>query len=138
MKKIFKTAALFLISGLLFAGSALAVDLEWDPNADDQGVIGYYIYWQRSDGAGDIMQAQVDGRLNTHITIDDANFIYDIAYTMWATAFNTTEESDNSLPIEYARSWPGGNPIVPTQPGGLRFSDSAGTLIDPGKIRVAP
>ena len=126
------------MTGLFLAGAVMAVDLEWDPNSPDQGVIGYYVYWQPADGSAPAMQAQVDGINNTHVTIDNTNFTYNVPYTMWATAFNTDEESGPSNTIDFVKPWPGGIPIVPNQPSGFRFSDTAGTMISADKIKVAP
>lgn len=127
MKKCFTTVLLLILFGLV--GNALAVDLAWDANPDGQGVIGYYLYWQRSDGSDQMMQATIDGRLTTVITIDDANFIQGVPYTMFLTAFNAAEESGPSNSIEYTRAWPGGVPITPDQPNGFRLSDTPGVSI---------
>jgi len=120
---------LAFLTVLFLAGNVLAVDLEWDANPDGQGVIGYYLYFQRSDGSDQLMQAQIDGRLTTHITIDDANFIQGVPYTMYLTAFNSAEESGPSNSIEYTRAWPGGVPIIPDQPNGFHLSDTPGVSI---------
>ncbi len=138
MLKLIRTFLLFAAVNLAIIGSALAVDLEWDANPDGQGVLGYYLYWQRADEQGETLQATINDRLNTHITIaNPGNFIEGIQYNLWLTAFNSAEESGPSNIVTYDVPWPGGGgPIIPDQPNGLRFSDTQGTLIT--DIKVAP
>ena len=126
-----KTLAILLLILIGLVGTAVAADLNlaWDANPDGQGVLGYYLYWQRSDGSGELMQATIDGRLTTAMTIAEGNFIQGVPYTMYLTAFNSAEESGPSNSIEWAREWPGGVPIVPDQPNGFRLNDTSGVSI---------
>jgi hypothetical protein len=126
---------------LLFATVALAADvsLEWDANADGQGVLGYYLYWQRSDGSDQAMQATIDGRLTTNVSVPESNFIYGVEYDFWLTAYNSAEESAPSNIVSYTIPWPGtGEPITPDQPAGLRLSQNVGVVITADKIKPAP
>lgn len=129
MKKLLALLSLLLVA-LIISGNVFALDLEWDANPDGQGVLGYYLYYQRSDGTSELMQATINGRLTTHITINDSNFPdIGMPYSLYLTAFNADLESGPSNVIEFTPGWPGGSPLTPDQPNGFRLSDTPGVSI---------
>lgn len=118
---------------------AMAVNLMWDdPNPYEVGVQGYKVYWQLSDGSGTAKVADVQGQGNTHVTINDTNFVYGVSYDYWVTAYNAVGESANSQSISNTRPWPSGDPQVPGAPTGIQFTTQPGLAIPQAAIQDVP
>jgi hypothetical protein len=141
MKKIFFIAILLV----LLAAPAFAVTLAWDndPGWVAQGVVGIRIYWD-DDITGVTKYADIP-RPNNMATIADSNFTHGVAYSFWATAYNTSKESGPSNVVTATYNWnntwgapdPNGAP-TPNLPV-LRLSATAGGYVVPSSaIKTAP
>jgi len=83
----------------LFCSNSQAVTLTWDLPTDNP--IGIIIYFNE--------QGETDTPYNTapvihpatSVTIDDNRFVPGVTYDVWATAYNTSGESENSNIVEY-------------------------------------
>ena len=124
-----------------FAINAFALGVLWtDPNPSSMGVTGYYVYWMPQGGSSsDSSRVYVDGYQNTQCTIGNDNYMYGETYTFKVTAVNANGESPPSDPADWTMPWPsGGDPEVPSSPGGIQFSDDLGAPITSIESTVMP
>jgi hypothetical protein len=88
---------------VLFTSSALAVDLAWDHD-DPANVTGYTIYYEPTDGSEGPYNVTVTGGEVMTVYIPGDHFKPNLEYTIYATAYNLTGQSDPSVPITYTRT----------------------------------
>lgn len=102
MKKI-----VLILVFLAISSSVHAVNLRWDDNSvwPSQGVIGFNVYFENSL-TGQVQSVSVPYP-NTSVTIPDSNFARDIDYSFWATAYNSSKESDPSNTVTSKLAWDG-------------------------------
>ena len=91
MKKLMISIA--VVSCLLLAGSAWAVDLAWDANTDS--AIGYKLYYQQT-GTTETNSELILGRETVLYTVENSKFIPGEEYSFWLTAYNDMAESGPS------------------------------------------
>ena len=80
---------------VLIAAPAAALDLAWDANPASDYVTGYTVYWSSADSTEGPFNFSVSGT-ETTLTLPDSYFKPGIEYEFYATAHNTSGESENS------------------------------------------
>jgi hypothetical protein len=94
---------LLLIVLVLFTSNAWAIDLAWDHD-NPSNVTGYSIYYVPTDGSSGPYNISVSDGMTMTVTIPDTHFEPGLEYTIYATAYNLTGESDHSESITYTRT----------------------------------
>jgi hypothetical protein len=103
-EKIMKKFMSFILlaAALLFASPALAVDLAWDHD-NPTNVTGYTIYYAPTDGSLGPYNITISDGMTMTVNIPDTHFKPNLEFTIYATAYNLTGESEHSDSITYTR-----------------------------------
>ena len=98
----FLKALIFTVAFFFISTNAWALDLAWDHD-DPANVGGYVIYYAPTDGSSGPYNIMVSDGMTMTVSIPDTHFEPNTEYTIYATAYNISGESEGSDSIVYTR-----------------------------------
>ena len=91
---------LTIIAGLLIAGSAFAVDFQWDSYSGLAN--GLIFYWAETNSPPETFNKNLPVT-DTLYTVQENHLKPNVSYDFWLTAYNADGESSKSNIVNYTR-----------------------------------